>query len=85
MDVSQIRAYLKDKGSVQPPEPAAYEEWLEFIDALEFLVYSATGHIPVYLSSKYFYLYAVIVPRHKMKGDYVADLMQWNFSVSAGW
>ncbi len=85
MNVSQIRTYLKDKDSVPPLNTPEYEEWLEFTDALGFLVYSTTDYVPVYISSKYFFLYAVIVPKRKLKGDYVADLMQWNFGVSFGW
>jgi len=85
MNVLQIRTYLKDKDSVPPVTTPEYEEWLECADALEFLVSSATDHVPIYVSSKYFYLYAVLIPKQRLKGEYVADLMQWNFAASTGW
>jgi hypothetical protein len=85
MNVSQVRTYLNEKASTPPPRSPEYEAWLEFTDALEFLIYSATGQVPIYISWRYFYLYSVIIPKRKLKGNYVDDLMQWNFSVSAGW
>jgi hypothetical protein len=85
MRVSQITTYLKEKDSVPEARSPEYETWLDFKDVLEFLLYSATGQIPVYISSKYFYLYSVIVPKFKLKGNYTTDLMQWNFGVSGGW
>src|SRR5712692_6266047 len=85
MNLSQISSYLMDQGSIAPTQPAEFEKWLEFTDALAFLANSITGNVPVYLSSKYFYLYSVIVPKKRLKDDYVADLMKWNFGVSSGW
>jgi len=85
MNISQIRTYLKEKDRAPSVKTPEYEEWIEFTDALDFLVYSTTDQVPVYLSSKTFFLYAVTVPRRLLKDDYIADLMQWNFGVSAGW
>jgi len=85
MKVSQISKYLKDKNNVPEVRSPEYETWLDFEDVLKFLLHSATGLVPVYISSKYFYLYSVIVPKSKLKGDYTDALMQWNFGVSAGW
>ncbi len=85
MKVSQISTYLKDKDNVPEARSPEYETWLGFEDVLEFLLYSATDQLPVYISSKYFWLYSVIVPKSKLKGDYTDNLMQWNFGVSAGW
>jgi hypothetical protein len=85
MNVSQISSYLMDQGSIAPTQPAEFEKWLEFTDALAFLANTTTGNVPVYLSSQYFYLYTVIVPKKRLKDDYVTDLMKWNFSVSSGW
>jgi hypothetical protein len=85
MNVSQISSYLKDQGSIAPTQSTEFEKWLEFTDALAFLTNSTTGDIPVYLSSKYFFVYSVIVPKKRLKDDYIADLMKWNFGVSSGW
>lgn len=85
MNVSQLSVYLMNQGSIAPTQPAEFEKWLEFTDALAFLASTSTGNVPVYVSSKYFYLYSVIVPKTRMKGEYVADLMKWNFGVSSGW
>jgi hypothetical protein len=85
MNVSQISSYLKDQGSIVPTQPAEFEKWLEFTDALAFLAHTTTGNVPIYVSSKFFYVYAVIVPKKRLKDDHVADLMKWNFGVSSGW
>src|SRR5579883_3062568 len=85
MNVSQISSYLQDQGSIAPTQQAEFEKWLEFTDALAFLASTSTGNVPVYASFKYFYLYSVIVPKKRLKDDYVADLMKWNFGVSSGW
>ncbi len=85
MNVSQISSYLQDQGSIAPTQAAEFEKWLEFTDALAFLASTSTGNVPVYASFKYFYLYSVIVPKKRLKDDYVADLMKWNFGVSSGW
>ena len=85
MNVLQISSYLMDQGSIAPTQPATFDKWLEFTDALAFLASTTTGNVPVYLSFNYFYLYSVIVPKKRLKDDYVADLMKWNFSVSSGW
>ena len=63
MNVSQISSYLQDQGSIAPIQPAEFEKWLEFTDALAFLASTSTGNVPVYASFKYFYLYSVIVPK----------------------
>jgi hypothetical protein len=85
MNVSHISSYLRDQDSIAPTQPAEFEKWLEFTDALAFLASTSTGNVPVYASFKYFYLYSVIVPKKRLKDDYVADLMKWNFGVSSGW
>ncbi|HVB20649.1 MAG TPA: hypothetical protein VNG51_01710 [Ktedonobacteraceae bacterium] len=85
MNVLQISSYLMKQGSIAPTQPDEFENWLEFTDALTFLASTVTGNVPVYLSSKFFYLYTVIVPKKWLKGEYVADLMNWNFHVSSGW
>ena len=49
MNVSQVRTYLNEKASPPPTDPVAYQKWLEFTDTIEFLLYSASGQVPVYI------------------------------------
>jgi hypothetical protein len=87
MNLSHIRTYLNEQDRVPAVGSSEYEKWLEFTDILEFLIRSDTGQVPVYLSTKSFnvFLYSVLVPKYKLKGNYVENLLGWNFSVSSGW
>ncbi|MCC7165481.1 MAG: hypothetical protein IT331_23490 [Anaerolineae bacterium] len=64
--------------------PAA-TEWLKFNDALDFLNYSKSGIIPAYVSTNDFFLYAILIPEKHLEGEYVQDILQWNFGVDSGW
>ena len=85
MNFSQIYTYLQGKQTTPEIKSPAYEKWIDFTDDLEFLVRSSTQHIPIYISKGQFFLYSVLVPRRKLTGNYVNNLLKWNMSVSAGW
>jgi len=55
-------------------------------EALLFLAQAVTDDVPIYVAgASGFFLYTVLVPSDQLAGDYVADLMQWNFTVPSGW
>ena len=85
MNFSQIYTYLQEKQTATETTSPVYERWIDFTDDLEFLVHSSTTHIPIYISIGHFFLYSVLVPQHKLRGNYVPDLLKWNMSPSSGW
>src|SRR5947209_3862515 len=87
MNLSHLRTYLNEQERVPAAGSSEYDKWLEFTDILEFLTRSVTGQVPVYIFTKGHgvFLYSVLVPKYKLRGNYVDDLLGWNFSVSPGW
>ncbi len=85
MNFSQIYTYLQDKQTIPEIQSSAYERWIDFSDDLEFLVHSSIDDIPVYINKGHYCLYSVLVPRQKLRGNYIPNLMKWNMSVSSGW
>ncbi len=85
MNFSAICEYIQKSQAVPSTTSSAYQEWLEFTDALEFLIVSFNDHVPLYISAKYFFVYSVLVPKHKLRGNYVNNILPWNMGVSAGW
>lgn len=72
---------LDDEGNSADPRwwaPGTYEE---------LLVAARTDDVPIYISHPKHYLYGVVVEAERLKGAYVADLLDWNFHIpsGAGW
>jgi len=40
---------------------------------------------PLYIAAGSFFAYSVLIPEAGLSGDYIDDLMKWNFMVSEGW
>jgi len=85
MNFSQIYTYLQEKQAIPETKSPEYEKWIDFTDDLEFLVCSSTNHIPIYITKGHFFLYSILVPRHKLRGNYVNNLLKWNMLPSSGW
>ena len=80
MNFAQISQYLKEaEPQANSPE---FQKWLELTDALAFLVQSSDEQVPIYITAKHFFLYTVLVPKNKLKGNYVNNLLHWNISIT---
>lgn len=68
-----------------PRDDAKLCAWHRHADVLPFLQHTRTEDVPVYLSSNGFFLYSMIVPEERIAGDYVTDMLKWNFAASSGY
>lgn len=85
MNFSQNYTYLRGKQTAPETESPAYEKWIDFTDDVEFLVRSSTNHIPIYIRMGHFFLYSVLVPQHKLRGNYINNLLKWNIFPGSSW
>lgn len=65
--------------------PDEHKCWLWHEDTISYLVSTCSGIIPIYVSGHNFFMYSVLVPEAALSGNYVDDLLSWNFMVSRGW
>lgn len=59
--------------------------WHSHEDSLEFLLSTTEDDVPLYIGGTDFFLFSLVVPLAKLQGDYIEDLMGWNFGVSSGY
>ncbi len=52
MNLRQVTGYLQESQAVPVPGTPEYREWLELVDARDFLRASTTGDVPVYLGQQ---------------------------------
>lgn len=80
MNVKQIVKFISGT-----KKPNNNDDWFKGTDVLNFLHQSAAGDVPVYLSGNGFYSYSVFVSQELLTGDYIQDMLGWNFGPSTGW
>jgi hypothetical protein len=85
MDHNQIVDYLKEATIPPSNNTPEFLDWLKSTDFIEFLKYSTEETIPLYISGSYFYIYSVCLPRNKLKGEYIHDLMHWDARPDSTW
>jgi len=82
--IKDIKKYLQEK-DILPRDSIELKKWFEMEDVLEFLLNSRKGMVPMFISSNNVFLYSLIVSEDKLSDDFVADLLNWNFSPSSGY
>ncbi|HEX5036670.1 MAG TPA: hypothetical protein VFX30_05890 [bacterium] len=80
----QVR-YLASQSRPTDASEKALEKWHSHDDSLTFLKNSANDDTAIYISAPSFFIYSLIVPLDRVTGDYVEDILQWNFSASQGY
>lgn len=85
MTIKRVLEHLKRQSAPVDRTKEARESWHRYQDIYSFLKSTTGGDVPVYISTGTdLYLYALIVPLSRLQGDYVTDILQWNFSASRG-
>ena len=85
MDHDLIVDYLK-KSTISPSKDTPeYFEWLKSKDFINFLACSTEGTIPLYIYNPRLYVYSVCLPRNKLKGEYIKELMHWDAGPGSTW
>jgi len=85
MNFAAIEKYLVSTCTAPATNEHRQAEWLRFSDVIPFLKSSAQEMVPVYASAYGVYIYSVFVPIDRLVGNYINDLLRWNFSPSSGW
>ncbi len=85
MRYKEIASFLRERADIPDLISEAYRNWLSCADVPRFLGATSSEDVPVYLCVPYFYLYSMFVKERKLKGNYVKDILKWNFDASGGW
>ena len=85
MTLKRIENLLKELESVPEPGTDDYNKWLELEDALSFLAQSVAGVVPIYVNTSSVFVYALLVPRLHLNGNYVDELLSWNILSDSVW
>ncbi len=85
MNRQQIARFLQGTRPCPEPGTQQYVNWLECEDALEFLLRSEQGSVPVFITDKHFFLYSVFVRKERLGEEYVEVLSDWNLLPDEGW
>jgi hypothetical protein len=62
----------------------AAEEWHRHEDAIQFLLGTTDGDIPVYISDKAFYVYGAVAPMNLIEAESIDKLLDWQLIPSSG-
>ena len=84
MRIKDIKEFILNQNNI-PKIEKDISNWFNLEDAIIFLLNTKLEMIPVYISFKRFFLYSLIVPKYKLRKDYINDLLKWNFGASNGY
>jgi hypothetical protein len=84
MRIKDIKEFILNQNNI-PKIEKDINNWFNLEDAIIFLLETKLEMIPVYISCKQFFLYSLIVPKYKLRKDYIDDLLKWNFGASNGY
>jgi hypothetical protein len=82
------RSVIKELSKISKTPKSRSEEfkkWLEQTEFLEFLVHTRSNEIPIYITNQHIFLYSVFLPLSNLQGDYIDDLIKWNFTSNNTW
>ena len=71
MNVDSIFRYLQSVDTA-PADIAEFVAWIGGEDALNFIKDQVSGQVPVYISSRHFFLYSMFVPNRRLAKDCAA-------------
>jgi hypothetical protein len=77
--------YLKKQQQPADSTQGEIKAWHTHEDSFKFLLNTTDDDVPICIWGDCFFLYSAIVPLEKLRGDYVSDLLGWNFSASSGY
>jgi len=75
MRIKDIKEFILNQNNI-PKIEKDINNWFNLEDAIIFLLKTKLEMIPVYISYKQFFLYSLIVPKSKLRKDYVDDLLK---------
>lgn len=85
MNVRQISDYLIEASKTPASDSPDLVSWLELTDAIEFLSGSTTGDVPVDVIGRNFFAFSMFVPRSRLIGNFVHDILEWNLLPDNQW
>lgn len=85
LDIQRVRSEVSRLLVEPDSEAKEHSDWLHHNWSIGYLLKASSGISPIYISVDGFYLYTILVPLSSLAGDYVQDLLNWNFMVSGGW
>lgn len=85
MNIRQISEYLIEANKAPVSDSPDFVAWLELTDAMEFLSHSVREDVPVDVIGRNFFAYSLFVPRSRLVGDYVHDILTWNLLPDQQW
>lgn len=82
MRLEDVVDYLATAAGV--PDDDKFLEWTTCQDAFDFVAASTDGDIPLVVLGRPAFLASVLIPAHRLTGDYMQDLLGWNFTPMVG-
>lgn len=58
---------------------------LDLDEVMAFLERTRSGDVPVYIAGGDFFVYGIVVPEDLLVGDFIEDIMGWNFGIPGGY
>jgi hypothetical protein len=83
--IERTERYLVERDVIPDLDSEDYRSWVECRDVVPFLRGLPSGDVPVLISTPYVYLYAMLVPKDLLVGEYQNNLRDWNFNPNRGW
>jgi hypothetical protein len=79
-----VLEYLRQQSKPVDSSDVALDKWHAHEDALDFLRRSVFGDVPVCCVGR-FLVFSLVLPEENLRGNYVEDLLGWNFSIDTGY
>lgn len=89
MEFEEVKRFINSHGPIPTPESGFREDWLYGRDLANLLLDSTNADVPVYLNHSFVetdcFLLSILVSNNRLAGDFINDIMKWNFSCDYSW
>lgn len=85
MLLKQILESISQQNTLEDSSAQSLDKWHNHDSDFPFLRDARYGNLPVLVLSEPLILHSTIIPKRKLHGDYVAELLEWNFGPSEGY